>query len=82
MPRIRCFYEDCVFLAKGFCGASSIEVDPEDGCLTYSEDPADRVNEDSLVVDEDDLELELEESWDDAGFEEIDGVDFSDDEDY
>lgn len=35
MPPIRCHYIDCVFLDEGFCGATTIELDPEDGCLTY-----------------------------------------------
>lgn len=82
MPRIRCFYEDCVFITKGYCGTPSIELDPEDGCLTYSDDPADRISEELLVVDEDDVEGELEESWDEAGFEEIDTADFGDEDDY
>ena len=41
MPRIHCFYDDCIFLEKGFCTALTIELDPDDGCLTYSEDPGD-----------------------------------------
>ncbi len=36
MPRIRCHYADCVFLADELCGASSVEIDPDEGCLTYS----------------------------------------------
>ncbi len=36
MPRIRCHYLDCIFLAEGYCGASSVEIDPEEGCLTFS----------------------------------------------
>ncbi len=35
MPTIRCYYEDCVNLEGGYCGAVSIELDPEGGCLTY-----------------------------------------------
>ena len=37
MPRIRCRYEDCVFLESGFCSAERIELDPETGCLTYQQ---------------------------------------------
>ena len=36
MPRIRCHYEDCVFLEDGYCGAAAIELEPEAGCLTYT----------------------------------------------
>lgn len=82
MPRIRCLYEDCVFLAKGFCGAPSIELDPEDGCLTYSEDPDDLGRKSLLVDDEGEVDLEGEESWDEAGFEEIEGLKFDDEEDF
>ena len=31
MPRIRCHYEDCVFLEDGYCGAAAIELEPEGG---------------------------------------------------
>ena len=36
MPRIRCHYEDCIFLEDGYCGAAAIELEPEAGCLTYT----------------------------------------------
>mgnify|MGYP001584140849 CR=1 FL=1 len=47
MPRIRCRYEDCVFLEEGYCGAAAIELEPEAGCLTYS-----RVDEAESAEDE------------------------------
>ncbi len=34
MPRIRCYYIDCVFIDDGYCGASVIESDPDIGCMT------------------------------------------------
>ena len=68
MPRIRCLYEECVFLSKGFCVATSIELDPEDGCLTYSEDTIELV--DTSLLDEDDFDFE--DDWEDEGFEELD----------
>lgn len=68
MPRIRCLYEDCVFLSKGFCIASSIELDPDDGCLTYSEE-ADEFVADALLEEDD---FDLEDDWEDEGFEELD----------
>lgn len=76
MPRIRCFYEECVFLNKDYCTAPKIELDPEDGCLTYSEDPGDigKINS----YEEDDVVIE--DSWEDAGFEELEDLDFSEDE--
>lgn len=36
MPRIRCHYIDCVFVDDGYCGAASVEFDPDVGCMTYS----------------------------------------------
>lgn len=79
MPRIRCFYDDCVFLEKGFCGAPMIELDPEDGCLTYSEDPGDLVKQNFLVGEDEGL---TEDSWEDAGFEEVEDLNFEEDDDY
>lgn len=74
MPRIRCLYEECVFLVKDFCIAPSIELDPEDGCLTYSEDSNILHKIDSY--DDDEI---IEDSWEDAGFEELDDLDFDED---
>jgi hypothetical protein len=68
MPRIRCLYEECIFLSKGFCIATSIELDPEDGCLTYSEE-SNEFNPDALLDDDD---FDLEDDWEDEGFEELD----------
>lgn len=76
MPRLRCFYEDCIHLEKGFCSAALVELDPDDGCLTFSDDPADLV-----VAVEEEAEEEIEESWDDEGFEELEDLDLED-EDY
>jgi hypothetical protein len=55
MPRIRCHYEDCVFLEEGYCGAAAVEIDPEMGCQTYS-------RADDAVADEDE--------WDEDAFDE------------
>lgn len=62
MPRLRCHYADCVFLDEGYCGAAAVEVDPSEGCLTYS-----AVGE---VAPEDAWEQNeaLEEEWAEAGF--------------
>ncbi len=49
MPRIVCRYIDCVYLENGVCGADSILLDPDEGCLTYSS-----------VTD-----LEVEDEWED-----------------
>jgi len=58
MPRIRCRYIDCIFLEEGLCGAEAVEIDPDEGCLTYTE-----LNEISLVEDEEWEEEDLEEDW-------------------
>ena len=62
MPRIRCHYADCVFLDEGYCAAAATELDPEEGCLTYS--PTGEVEaEDAWEGNE-----SLEEDWEEAGF--------------
>jgi len=62
MPRIRCHYGDCVFLDEGYCAAAATELDPEEGCLTYS--PSGEVSaEDAWEENE-----ALEEDWEEAGF--------------
>jgi len=72
MPRIRCHYEDCIFLEAGFCTAERIELDPEMGCLTFQR--ADEVaapeaeweEEDEAVLDDtEDEEEEVEWEEDD-----------------
>lgn len=78
MPRIRCLYEDCTFLSKGFCVATSVELDPEDGCLTYTEDSNEFISN-TLMDDDDSNYDDYEDSWEDEGFDEID---FEEDEDY
>ncbi|MDH5605465.1 MAG: hypothetical protein OEY93_01130 [Anaerolineae bacterium] len=77
MPKIRCLYEECVFLAKGFCSAASIELDPEDGCLTYSEEVMDIANNN---VFEEEVDDDFDETWEDAGFEELEDLDLTDEE--
>ncbi len=60
MARIRCKYSGCTFLDTGLCTATSIELDPDEGCLTFNQlgDPFDD--------DEwDDDDLEGYEEWDD-----------------
>jgi hypothetical protein len=56
VPRIRCRYVDCVFLENGYCGAAAVEIDPDEGCLTYS-------HIDEVPADEDWDEEEMEELW-------------------
>ena len=56
MPRIRCRYVDCVFLENGYCGAAAVEIDPDEGCLTYS-------HVDDVPADEEWDEEDMEELW-------------------
>lgn len=62
MPRIRCHYADCVFLDEGYCAAAAVELDPEEGCLTYA--AAGEVSPDEAWEDNE----ALEEEWEEAGF--------------
>ena len=81
MPRIRCRYDDCMFLEDGYCGAAAIELEPETGCLTFtrSED-AEAKGEDDW--DEEELEEEVDEEDEDFLEEEDDDWDEEDDDDY
>lgn len=69
MARIRCHYLDCAFLDDGFCSAALIELDPDEGCLTFSpteEAAAEGDNDQNDEEDEwEDLEDEEEEADDD-----------------
>ncbi len=66
MPRIRCRYVDCVFLEEGYCGANSVEFDPDEGCLTYSS-----LEDISLVEDEDWEDEDLDEIWEEDDDDDI-----------
>ena len=77
MPRIRCRYIDCVYLEDGFCGAPSIDLDPDEGCLKYTrigdvpEDEWEEEEELDQIWDEDEDDLYLDED-EDVWFEEDD----------
>lgn len=81
MPRIRCHYVDCVFLEEKYCGAAQVELDPDTGCMTYTqvdeavvEDVDEWEEEDLLEEDEDDDDLyedeEEEDDWEEDDDEE------------
>jgi hypothetical protein len=79
VPRIRCHYADCVFLDEGYCAAAAVELDPEEGCLTYA--PSGEVSPEAAWEDNE----ALEEEWEEAGFapegeEEEDWLDEDDEE--
>jgi hypothetical protein len=45
VPPIRCLYVDCAFIEEGYCTAPAIDLDPEEGCLTYEGTGAAAVDE-------------------------------------
>jgi len=76
MPRIRCRYLDCIYLDDGFCSSEKVDIDPDEGCVTFTlvgeagveEDWEDEkieeiwdVEEDDLLQEDDDIDLWLEE---------------------
>ena len=52
MPRIRCFFDGCIYLERGYCTTEEIILDPDEGCLTFTQI-------DDLARDDDDWEDEL-----------------------
>lgn len=78
MPRIRCHYLDCILLDDGYCGAAAVELDPDEGCLTYARS----TDAEDTEQEEWDEEAELEEWEDDLDFEDEDDEElWGDDED-
>jgi hypothetical protein len=63
MPRIRCHYLDCVFNGDGICSASAVEIDPDAGCMTYSQ------SNKLITAEWEEEEDELDDDWDELGFE-------------
>lgn len=74
MPRIRCHYIDCVFLDDAYCGAAAIELDPDEGCMTYSR--ADGLDDEDWEDEEELIE------WDDLDEEEDEDDLWLDDDDF
>jgi hypothetical protein len=75
MPRIRCHYIDCLFLDDGYCGAAAVEIDPDEGCMTYTR--ADDLVEDVWEEEEEELE-----EWDELDLEEEDEELWLDDDEF
>ena len=64
MPRVRCYQMECVYWKGGFCQAREIEVDPDEGCLTFElEELADADRYASKWEDELLDELSEEDEW-------------------
>jgi hypothetical protein len=68
MPRIRCHYIDCSFLDEGYCSAAAVEIDPNEGCMTFTPS-SDIIPDDEWVEDTDELE-----EWDELDEEEDDDL--------
>jgi hypothetical protein len=66
MPRIRCSYLGCVYREGDYCNVELVELDPEEGCLTFT--PL----EDILIEEED---------WDEIYEEEKDLFDEDEEDD-
>ncbi len=66
MPRVRCYYTDCVFLDENYCSAVRIEINPDEGCLTY------KVAVPDVEEWEEEEWLEDDEEWEDEEWEDED----------
>lgn len=77
MPRIRCHYEGCIHLEANLCDADAIELDPEMGCLTFTQESEEVADEEDW--DEELFEEEDEEEWEDLD-EELDDLEDEEDE--
>jgi len=75
MARIRCRYLECVFLDEGYCSAAAIEIDPNEGCVTFT--PSDDALVDDFLDDDEDLE-----EWDEETEEDDDELWDDDDDDF
>jgi len=61
MARVRCKYTGCTFLDAGICSATTIELDPDEGCLSFSQQ-GDPFDDDDWNEDED---LDGYDEWED-----------------
>jgi len=81
MPSVRCRYINCVYLDEGYCSSPKVEIDPDEGCLTFSSssDLIEDTHDD--WSDEDELE-----EWDELSLEDMEEDEsdlwLDDDEDY
>ena len=78
MPRIRCRYTDCVYKDDGLCGAGTVVLDPDEGCLTYTQlgdvadDEWDDEDLDEIWDVEDDEFIDVDEDDDEVWISEVD----------
>ena len=79
MPRIRCLYGDCTFLDNKYCTATSVEIDPDLGCASYT--PIDEAGVDAdALADEWEDDEETYDGWDTEDIDLDDDEDFEEDE--
>ncbi len=72
MPKIRCLYVGCIYLEKGYCTAPQVSIDPDEGCLTFTQ------LEDPFEDDSWEDELEGFDEWEEDDFDEDDWLDEDD----
>ena len=75
MPRIKCHYADCVFLDEGYCSAAAVEIDPDQGCVTYS--PADGAKD-----KDDDWDEEEDGEWEEEDLDEDEDDDWEEEDEF
>jgi len=64
MARIRCRYVGCVYLDEGICTATVIELDPEEGCATFTQ-VGDPFEDEEWDLEDEEEELDGYDEWDD-----------------
>jgi len=79
MARIQCGYIGCVFLDDGFCSTPTIQLDPDEGCLTFTRRGRQDF-EDDWEDDDDELADFQEEGFDDDWLEDDDDDDEEEEE--
>jgi hypothetical protein len=82
MPRIRCHYDDCVFIDDGYCGAAAVELEPDSGCLTFTRVDEATTTDEEEEWEEDELDEFDEEEEDLYDDEDDDNWDDEDDDDF
>ncbi len=77
MARIRCKYLDCTFLDGGICSATAIELDPDEGCLTFAQ-IGDSYEDEEWETDDD---LDGYAEWDSDDDDDLSDLLYDDDDD-
>jgi hypothetical protein len=77
MARIQCRYLQCIHLDDGYCSALLVQLDPEEGCITYSQGSIESLDDD-WNDDEDFLDWEKEnlDNWYEDDDDKLDNDEF------